>query len=84
MAAAQESLTDLSDQWVHNALAQSEMQQTMPLRMEVQVGKLDPRLNLAPCLRMEPYLPSGSKLWGAPALACAAWKETGPGTCSCL
>lgn len=64
MAAAQESLTDLSDQWVHNALAQSEMQQTMPLRMEVQIGKLDPRLNLAPCLRMEPYLPSGSKLWG--------------------
>ena len=64
VAAAQESLTDLSDQWVHNALAQSEMQQTMPLRMEVQVGKLDPRLNLAPCLRMEPYLPSGSKLWG--------------------
>lgn len=45
VAAAQESLTDLSDQWVHNALAQSEMQQTMPLRME-------------------PYLPSGSKLWG--------------------
>ncbi|MDO4970115.1 MAG: flagellar biosynthesis protein FlgA, partial [Comamonadaceae bacterium] len=64
VAAAQESLTDLSDPWVHNALAQSEMQQTMPLRMEVQVGKLDPRLNLAPCLRMEPYLPSGSKLWG--------------------
>lgn len=36
----------------------------MPLRMEVEVGKLDPRLNLAPCLRVEPYLPSGSKLWG--------------------
>ena len=36
----------------------------MPLRMEVQVGKLDPRLNLAPCARVEPYLPSGSKLWG--------------------
>ena len=32
--------------------------------MEVQVGKLDPRLNLAPCNRVEPYLPNGSKLWG--------------------
>ena len=59
-----EDLADISNQWLQGALAQTEAQQSMPLRMEVQVGKLDPRLNLAPCLRVEPYLPSGSKLWG--------------------
>ena len=59
-----EDLADISNQWLQGALAQTEAQQSMPLRMAVQVGKLDPRLNLAPCLRVEPYLPSGSKLWG--------------------
>ena len=61
-----EDLADISNQWLQGALAQTQTQaqQSMPLRMEVQVGKLDPRLNLAPCLRVEPYLPSGSKLWG--------------------
>ncbi|MFZ7310169.1 flagellar basal body P-ring formation chaperone FlgA [Comamonas jiangduensis] len=59
-----EDLADISNQWLQGALAQTEAQQSMPLRMEVQVGKLDPRLNLAPCLRVEAYLPSGSKLWG--------------------
>lgn len=59
-----QDLADISSQWLQGAVAQAEAQQSMPLRMEVQVGKLDPRLNLAPCLRIEPYLPSGSKLWG--------------------
>ena len=35
-----------------------------PLRFEVQVGALDPRLKLAPCQRIEPYLPPGMRLWG--------------------
>lgn len=34
------------------------------LRMEVVVGALDARLRLAPCARIEPYLPAGSRLWG--------------------
>jgi flagella basal body P-ring formation protein FlgA len=34
-------------------------------RVEVEVGKLDPRLRLAPCARIEPYLPPGAPLWGA-------------------
>ena len=34
------------------------------LRMEVVVGTLDPRLRLAPCARVEPYLPAGARLWG--------------------
>ncbi|MEG0445565.1 MAG: flagellar basal body P-ring formation chaperone FlgA [Comamonas sp.] len=36
----------------------------MPLRMQVQTGQLDSRLRLAACSRVEPYLPSGSRLWG--------------------
>lgn len=34
------------------------------MRLEVEVGTLDPRLKLAPCDRIEPYLPSGARLWG--------------------
>lgn len=33
-------------------------------RVEVSVGALDPRLRLAPCQRVEPYLLSGTRLWG--------------------
>ena len=34
------------------------------LRVEVELGRLDPRLRLAPCQRIEPYLPTGYKPWG--------------------
>lgn len=34
-------------------------------RVEVTVGELDPRLKLAPCRAVQPYLPPGVKLWGA-------------------
>lgn len=33
-------------------------------RVEIEVGQLDPRLRLAPCQRVEPYLPTGTRLWG--------------------
>ena len=33
-------------------------------RVEVVVGQLDPRLHLAPCERIEPYLPTNVRLWG--------------------
>ncbi len=33
-------------------------------RVEVVVGQLDPRLHLAPCLKVEPYLPNNVRLWG--------------------
>lgn len=33
-------------------------------RIEVEVGSLDPRLKLAPCQRIEPYLPTGVPAWG--------------------
>ena len=35
-----------------------------PMRFDVVVGALDPRLKLAPCQRIEPYLPPGMRLWG--------------------
>ena len=33
-------------------------------RVEVVVGALDPRLKLAPCARITPYVPAGARLWG--------------------
>jgi len=33
-------------------------------RVDIQVGQLDPRLHLAPCQRVEPYLSPGTRLWG--------------------
>lgn len=35
-----------------------------PARVEVEVGQLDPRLTLAPCAKVEPYLPTGVRLAG--------------------
>jgi len=35
------------------------------VRVQVRVGQLDPRLRLAPCSAVQPYLPSGTRLWGA-------------------
>ncbi len=50
----------------HAAAVPTQTQATAepPLRFEVQVGALDSRLRLAPCQRIEPYLPPGVRLWG--------------------
>ncbi len=34
------------------------------LRVQIEPGRLDPRLRLAPCERVEPYLPPGARAWG--------------------
>jgi flagella basal body P-ring formation protein FlgA len=34
-------------------------------RIEISLGRLDPRLKLAPCDKIEPYLPPGLPNWGA-------------------
>jgi flagellar basal body P-ring formation protein FlgA len=34
------------------------------VRIEIEPGRLDPRLRLAPCERIEPYLPPGARPWG--------------------
>lgn len=33
-------------------------------RAEIVVGQLDPRLKLAPCNKIEPFLPAGTRAWG--------------------
>lgn len=35
-----------------------------PLRTEVEIGSLDSRLRLAPCDKVEAFMPPGSRLWG--------------------
>jgi len=57
-------LGPLSQRWLDAAVQQGLAGANLPLRMEVTVGALDPRLRLAACNRVEPYLPAGSRLWG--------------------
>lgn len=56
-------LGPLTQRWLNDALARNQSG-GLPLRMEVSVGTLDSRLRLAPCARVEPYLPVGARLWG--------------------
>nr|WP_249729320.1 flagellar basal body P-ring formation chaperone FlgA [Acidovorax sp. CCYZU-2555] len=56
-------LEALSQQWANAALG-SEASAGLPLRLQVQIGKLDARLQLAACAKVEPYLPAGARLWG--------------------
>lgn len=61
-----DSLADigpLTQRWLDDALQRVQAGGST-LRMEVVVGTLDPRLRLAPCARVEPYLPAGARLWG--------------------
>lgn len=53
----------ITQRWLDEALAQLPAG-ALPLRMEVSLGQLDPRLRLAACARVEPYLPTGARLWG--------------------
>jgi flagella basal body P-ring formation protein FlgA len=39
--------------------------QARGVRVDVKVGKLDPRLRLAPCQHIATYLPAGLPVWGA-------------------
>jgi flagella basal body P-ring formation protein FlgA len=48
-----------------NGAAAATPLQTQGVRVEVKVGKLDPRLRLAPCLHIDTYLPPGLPIWGA-------------------
>ena len=52
-------------EWLEQSMASTmKSAGSLPLRPEVIVGSLDPRLQLAPCARVEPYLPTGAQLWG--------------------
>lgn len=62
------------DQQVRDLALQGARGGTANRRFEVVVGQLDPRLKLAPCDKVEPYLPTGATLWGRTrvALRCTA------------
>lgn len=64
-AAPDAPLQTLAHNWATALLKQhGEGAQDTPLRPEIELGQLDSRLELAPCARVEPYLPQGAKLWG--------------------
>ena len=51
--------------WVEQAVAAAQSaQQASPLRLETVLGEPDSRLRLAPCARVEPFVPPGTRLWG--------------------
>ena len=54
----------LAQEWLRDATTAMQPNGSNALRLEVKVGNLDPRLKLAPCGNVEPYLPPGARLWG--------------------
>ena len=59
-----QTLEQAARDWIQPALAALPASGAAPLRTEVEIGSLDSRLRLAPCDRVEPYLPPGVRLWG--------------------
>ena len=61
---AQGIATELEQQVRELALSSAAPAGARAPRVEVSVGQLDPRLRLAPCQHVEPYVPDGMRLWG--------------------
>lgn len=61
---AKSALLHETQQWLDAAVSSLQPSASVPLQMSVEVGRLNPRLTLAPCAQVEPYIPVGSKLWG--------------------
>lgn len=60
-----DELEKTAREWLQPALdAAISKDDALPLRTEVVMGTLDTRLRLAPCAKVEPHLPAGSRLWG--------------------
>ena len=57
------AIQSTAQQWASDAMRITDTA-SGGLRMEVALGTLDPRLKLAPCGNIEPYMPPGTKLWG--------------------
>jgi flagella basal body P-ring formation protein FlgA len=55
-----------ADVWVLEAhrFAVAQLAASGLARTEVLPGRLDPRLRLAPCEKVQPHLPNGARLWG--------------------
>jgi flagella basal body P-ring formation protein FlgA len=61
----------------------------LPGQVNLTVGQLDPRLNLAACAAPEPFMPGGSRLWGKTTVgvrcsAPSAWTVYVPATVQVL
>ena len=66
-AQAEADMVNLGQQWLESTLAKSQpnpFNNSMALRMEVQVGALDSRMRLTACNKMEPFVPPNTRLWG--------------------
>lgn len=58
-------LLQQASEWAQKNLSSDDVPEgDQPLRPEIELGQLDSRLKLAPCARVEPYLPRGARLWG--------------------
>jgi len=82
-AASEATAGDPVRAFVHRSLPNS----PNATRVEVTVGQLDPRLRLAPCARIEPYLLAGTRLWGRTSIGVrclegAQWSVSLPVTVS--
>lgn len=62
-AAAPAQWSQQTQEWINQHLL-AQVNPELPLRPEVEVGRFDSRLRLAPCTRVEPFLPAGTRLWG--------------------
>lgn len=58
--------TEIAEPWQAEAgrLVRDAAKPASGLRVEVEVGRLDPRLKLAPCDKVQTYLPPGFSAWG--------------------
>ncbi len=58
-------LLQQANAWAQKNLSPEDLPEgDQPLRPDIELGQLDSRLQLAPCARVEPYLPRGARLWG--------------------
>lgn len=58
-------LIQQANEWAQKHLSPDDLPEgDHALRPEIELGQLDSRLQLAPCARVEPYLPRGARLWG--------------------
>jgi len=64
LAAAQPADVDAWQAQIRQLAQQAGAGMPAGTRVEVEVGSIDPRLKLAPCARITPYLPAGMRLWG--------------------
>lgn len=63
-AGAQTTPVDPMQQFVQREAAAVAARLGNQVRLEISIGTLPAGLQLAPCVRMEPFIPSGVRMWG--------------------